>query len=208
MPITTFSIAADADDGSGWRADTVWANIASGSFFDSSATFDDTRSTAGKYWTGTEFRVPNAFLRFDTSALDDAATISAANLLINVEEIANVDGVSLAADYYDFGGEPPVAADWEQSSSGDCIASFAIASLVDDTVNTLPLTGLAGISKTGITGIRLAPSNTTAPTGFNYIHFGSREHATLQEPRLEVTWEPYRPLDFTKYPRPALRTPS
>src|SRR5215204_483026 len=123
MPTDTFSIAVDADDGSGWRADAVWANITAGTFSDSSAVFDDTRSTVGKYFTGTEYRVPNAFLRFDTSTLPDDATVTGANLLIHVEEIANADTVSVAADYYDFGGEPPVAGDWEQTSSGDCISS-------------------------------------------------------------------------------------
>jgi hypothetical protein len=188
MPTDTFSIAAAADDGSGWKEAATWAGVPGATFVDGSAGFDDTILGLQKQLiAGPMYRVNLAFLRFDTSTLPDDATVTAADLLLYVESFIANEATLFAADYYDFGGEPPVDADWELSSSGDCIASFDLASGVATSVNTIPLTGFSGISVSGMTGIRIAPANSVAPTVQNYWLVASQEHAQ-QEPRLSVTY--------------------
>lgn len=183
MPTDTFAITADANDGDGNKTGPVWANIATYGF----NVGDGATATAFKSLFAGNYYVGCVFLRFDTSALPDDASISSASLKLYVTDKADPDAITYSADYYDFGGEASVDADWEQSSSGNCIASIDPDSLTTSTVNTIALTTLTGISVSGVTGIRIAPTNTTEPTGDNYIECAAYDHAQ-QEPRLEVTY--------------------
>jgi hypothetical protein len=184
MPTDTFPIAVDTDDGTGYRGGVAnWADIGTGLF----VAEETTTLVASKTQFGGDFFVDNAFMRFDTSSLPDIATITSANLLIYAVNIDNGNSVTYAADFYDFGGEPSVAGDWEQTSSGDAISLIEPNNLTEGIVNTVALTGLTGINKTGYTGIRIAPANTTQPTTINAINIASLEDAP-QEPRLEVTY--------------------
>jgi hypothetical protein len=183
----TFDIAVDADDGSGYRQSGDWASIASGTFTDLVFGRDDIVSVSRTTNAG-NFFISNAFLRFDTSSLPDGATITAANLKLYIDGAGAPDGATFGVDYYDFGGEPSVAADWEQTSAGDAISSISPGSLTTGVVNTLALTGLTGISKTGITGFRIAPKESTAPSGDNFIDIAAREHATGAPAQLVVTY--------------------
>jgi hypothetical protein len=188
MPTDTFSITLAADDGSGWKEAASWAGVSAGTFEDGSSAFDDTILGLQKQVVaGPTYRINLTFLRFDTSSLPEDATISAGNLLLYCTEFVSPEETLFAADYYDFGGEPPVDGDWEATSSGDCITSFDLADLTGASVNTIPLTGFSGINKSGYTGIRIAPANSNAPTVQNYALFASQEHAQ-QEPRLELTY--------------------
>ena len=186
MPTVTFAIAIDNDDGTGYRGGgAVWANIGTATF----TAEETTNLVASKTLFGGNYYVDNAYMRFDTSSIPDGAVITSARLILYIDSnnTFDDDGLSFAADFYDFGGEPSVAGDWEQTSSGDAISSFTTASLTTNAVNNLNLTGLSGINKTGYTGVRIAPVNTTAPTGLNSIEIAAFE-AAQQEPRLEVTY--------------------
>ena len=186
MPTDTFPIAVDTDDGTGYRGGgAVWENIGTATF----TAEETTNIVASKTLFGGNYYVDNAYMRFDTSSIPDGAVITSARLILYIDSnnTFNDDGISLAADFYDFGGEPSVSGDWEQSSSGDAISSFTIVSLTTNAINNISLTGLSGINKTGYTGIRIAPVDTTAPTGLNSIEIASFE-AAQQEPRLEVTY--------------------
>jgi hypothetical protein len=169
MPTDTFTVASNTDDGSGYRTDTVWANVASAAFNNADGSFN---SMTKSLFTG-DYYVHNFFLRFDTSSLPDAAVITAADLLMYLHDRGDPDNVDYAIDFYDFGGEPSVAADWELTSSGDAVATVDASALTIGVVNTIPLTGLAGISLTAITGLRGAQKNSVAPTGDNYVDFTS-----------------------------------
>lgn len=186
MPTDTFAIASDADDGTGYRTAASWATIGAGTFVSE----ETTNLWCSKTTNGTDFFVDETYLRFDTSSLTANAAISAANLLLHVvSKGANANGITYGADYYDFGGEPSVAADWVLPSPANAITSWSPDSLTVGIVNTIALTGLSGISKTGITGLRLAPLDGAAPTSStNNIEFAASE-AAQQEPRLEVTYE-------------------
>lgn len=188
MPTDTFAITANGNDGAGRRIAASWANVTIGTYSDDP--FGTSITSVSKSFVG-DYYVLNAFLRFDTSSIDDAATITGANLKLYVDGKDAPDGASAdyAADFYDFGGSPSTSADWELTSAGDAVATITAGGLTAGVVNTIPLTGLTGISKTGFTGIRIAPkSSAVAPTGDNFIDFAALEHTTGQEPRLEVTY--------------------
>ena len=188
MPTDTFSITANSNDGHGRRGPTAtWAGIGAGAYSDEQ--YGTGIVVVQQTFDGSNFFLTNAYLRWDTSTLPDSSTITSANLLLFLEGKGDPNNVTWAADFYDFGGTPSVAGDWEATSSGDAITSIDLTALTTSAVNTIALTGLTGISKTGFTGIRIAPATSTQPTGDNFTDFSSLESAN-QEPRLEVTHTP------------------
>ena len=201
MAVTvTVAINTNDFDTSGRRESaTGWANIASSTYTDNP---DSTPSVLGLSkgdWGGTNFGSSVVYLRFDTGAvLPPNAVVISANLLVYILAKQEPGGVgeNYAADFYDYGGSPSIAADWEVSSSGNAIAGFNTNDLTASTVETIPLTGLTGITGAGevnaqgftdITGIRLSAQTSTEPTVDNWVDFAAYEHAS-QEPRLEVTY--------------------
>lgn len=179
-------ITSDADDGYGEREGSLppsgaWTNEPLG-------------GTLGK---AQKVRYPTnygyfglTFLRFDTSNIPDDAVITGAELKLHVNSKIDDNGASVVADYYDFGGEPTVVGDYVETISSSIIASTTIASIVDDAVNTITLTDLTGISKTGYTGIRLGIGAVTlgADNDENWVEWALSEHATFPPPTLEVTY--------------------
>jgi len=129
-------------------------------------------------------------MRWDTSVIGSGSTVTAATLKVYViSKQLNEAGRSLVGDYYDFGSEPTVGADWVETASPSIFTAIGIGSITAGAVNNITLTDLSGISRTGYTGIRLTLSS-GAPTAGNtdFVQFATREHATFQEPRLSVTW--------------------
>jgi hypothetical protein len=193
MPTSTFAVTADADDGHGkMQSASTWALIASGVYPDNP--FGSTLASTAKHGVASVFYVVNAFFLFDMdnpvsgTVIDAGGSVDSGAVDLYVDGAAAPDGATFAADYYDFGGSPSTSADWEQSSSGAAIASISVGSLTTGAVNTIALTGLSGVVKTGKTPLRIAPTDTTAPTGDNFIDFAAREHTTGQEPRLRIVW--------------------
>lgn len=186
MPTDTFDIAVDADDGYGYKIGSDWGTLNSNPYTDEP--FGDTICSTARAASGPNFYIVCGFLRFDTSSIPDDATILSASLKLYCLNKGAPDGATFGADFYDFGGEPSVEADWETVSSGNAVSSISPGSLTTGAVNTIPLTGLTGLSKTGYTGIRIAPKESGQPTGDNFIDFASREHATGAAPQLEVTY--------------------
>lgn len=198
MPTDTFPIASDADDGSGSLDQSTWPPTG-GIFTNEDGT--QMYAAAGAYISGgTVYYISTSLMRWDTSSIPASATISAANLLLYA--IATTDdsaSFSVAGEYYDFGGEPTVAADISVISGTSIFTPFRINTVSIGAVRTIPLTDLTGIMRsgetnpqgnTGITGIRVSTNNPGAPTPIvdNNVTFAALEHATLQEPRLEVTY--------------------
>lgn len=188
MPTETFTITANAQDDGAQMSDASWATVVSGGGSFSARTGNATAVVVKAANFG-EFYIYNALFRFDTSSLPDAAVITAARLKIYVDSANDTaDDVEYAADFYDFGGEPAVSGDWEASSSGNAIATIDPDLLTTSAVNNIDLTGLSGINKSGYTGIRIAPKDTTEPTGDNFIRFAANEHGSGDPAALEVTY--------------------
>ena len=183
MPIITFSVAADADDGSGYYFAATWPPN-SGTFVDEpGAVLYAVKDLSDFYYAEV------CCMRWDTSTLPDAATVTAANLKLYVTTTPFTEaGRNLIGDYYDFGGEPTVAADWVLETSPSIFTGVLVDTIATGTVLTVPLTNLSGISKTGYTGVRLSISGAAAPAAKAAARFASREDATNPEPQLEVTY--------------------
>ena len=208
MAVTvTVTISTDANDGYGRRSTGgAWSGISSATYTDNP---DSTPELMGlsKAWNGSILFSTSIYMRFDTGAFIPAnAIIISANLLLYVLGKQTPADEDYAADFYDFGGTPSVAADWEISSSGDAIATVNTANLTESVVNTIPLTGLSGITRSGEvnaqgftdhTGIRMSAKTSAEPTVDNWVDFASRDNPTVQEPRLEVTYELASPATFT-----------
>lgn len=184
MPSTTFSITANADDGSGYYQSASWPP--------SGGTW--TNTTGGSGWVSKivsgDYFNDITLLRFDTSSIPDDATIDSAVLKLYCISKQDVGSYALVGDYYDFGGTPTVAGDWVETASPSIWSALDLGSITTSAVNNITLTDLTGISKTGYTGIRLTLSSGTPVDASleGSLEFAMLDHATLQEPQLEVTY--------------------
>jgi hypothetical protein len=144
-----------------------------------------------------DYRVYRSFYLFDTSSLDDAATISAAVLSLNsVQASENADSGDV-----DIIATTPASntaittADYDQIGA-TVFASIAVASIspTNGTYNdfTLDANGRAGVSKTGISKYGARHSRDTdnsAPTGRNETFFWFADNTgTSKDPKLVVTY--------------------
>lgn len=204
MPTATFSIASAADDGTGIAQNNSWPPT---TWTDDSDNADNALYNSKGSFSSVTYYHEQSFMRWDTSPIDDLSTILAANLAVWVDSKQDADNAfSFVGDYYDFGGEPTVSGDRVETPSPSIFTAVDITGITVSAVLTLPLTDLSGISKTGFTGIRTglsAGTPTLGPLVQNSVRIIAFEHATLQEPQLQVTWAVAS--QFTDHPKPKLR---
>lgn len=179
MTQTTFEVLSDVDDGCGYKTGGGYPPTGSYVVLDGSALYA---------WKGTS-EVDCSFIRWDTSAIPDDATITAATLRVYVTGVgANPDSRSLVGDWYDFGGEPSVDADWTASVGTTAVAGTALSSFSLYSWSDISLSNPdANINKTGYTGIRLGVSG-AAGTADNYVAFAAYEYDPTKAPELVVTY--------------------
>lgn len=182
MPVDTFSTLA-GNDGTGFYQHTAWPPNP-GTWFGDAAT----ELWVAKSLAATIYSADITCLRWDTSSIPDNATITAALVQLYTISKVDSDNYSIVGDYYDFGGEPTVAGDWIETASPSIFSAADLSSVPTGVVNEVELTDLSGISKTGITGIRLTLSTGTPVIGENNILFADAEDTVNQEPRLVVTY--------------------
>jgi hypothetical protein len=193
MPTISFTIGSDVEDGSCYRTGAVYPPA------DAFVAEDGSLAWAFKHTVNNE--VDNGFFRWDTSAIPDTATITAADLKVYVTDTSNADSRSFTGDWYDFGGEPSVLADWAATPSATAF-SVTIASITELVINTISLTNPnSNINKGGYTGIRIGISG-GAPTGQNSVSVASFEHA---DPSAELSVT-YTPEQAGFVPRPAMQS--
>lgn len=186
MPTITYDIASNLDQATASRAAASWAGVPTGTFNQGGGATD----TFSKSLFGGTYTVHNSLMRWNTASLPDDATVTSAVLKIWVNAKGDPDNVDYACDYYTWGGSPAVSGDWEQSSSGDAIATIDATSLTTGAVNNLSFTGLTGISLSGYFGLRIAPKTTAQPTGDNFVDWASVEDGTTgHRPQLQVTYD-------------------
>lgn len=197
MPTATFSVASNDDDGYGECDDTVWPP--------STATFvDRCAGNPGEMYAlkdGSTFLSANCWVRWNTGAtIPSTATINSAKILVYPTFRNAADGsgtFKLVADYYDFGGCPSVVSDYTLTASPSIFTAVNYMTWTLNAVNEIVLTDLTGIMRSGesngqgianYTGVRFTLDEPITPTGQNYVLIAPLEHATGQEPRLEVTY--------------------
>ena len=142
--------------------------------------------TVGRRSVHTGFEVYDGLVRFDTSAIPDDATITGASLRIYVTAKADGDNRNLVAEWYDTSNWPIDGADYALNPASTALSGADVTQLVTNASNTFALTGLASVSKTGYTGIRLGLDG-GQPTADNYVQFASFD-GTQPKPQLVVTY--------------------
>ena len=132
--------------------------------------------------------ISNSLLRWDTSSIPDGAVPQSASLdLVGWNFKSDANSRSVVGEYYNWDGVNTT--DWAQDAPTTGLAfSKTIASWNATGNNSIPLTNLSGINKTGYTSLRLHISGGT-PTDQNYVDIATYEHATKTEPRLTVTYD-------------------
>lgn len=211
--ITTISIAAASQDGYGWRSDNNWNNVLDGSaaYTDSP---NETVLTANKAFYSPTYYAQNPLLRFDISAIPVGALITDAKLKLYMtsKSITNT-GYKMVADYYDFGGEPSIAADWVITATPSVFTALDPAAVTTGQVNIITLTDLTGIVPGAASvGFRFSmdAGGASPPTGENKIQFASYDNLSFQEPQLEISYAPLMEhrYDFKKpqFPKFLLRS--
>lgn len=192
MPIQSFTIQVASDDGSG--------------YYSSTNTWPPNPPAAGSTWVDEpgalllavkeddpagppDYYAEICCMRWDTSALPDDATITGATLKLRLVSVVTTLTRNVEGTYYDFGGEPTVAADWILSAPASIFTPVDVAGLTVGAVNNFDLTDLTGISLSGYTGIRLNISGDAAPVNNkSAARFASYEDPSLPAPQLDVTY--------------------
>jgi hypothetical protein len=134
-----------------------------------------------------DYSVMAALLRFDTSALPDGATVTAAALELRVTGKADADNRALQAEWYPASSWPIDGGDWSLDSSATALAGADLTGIATGQVTSFPLTGLGGLSTTGSTALRLHVSG-GQPAGENYLVLAAFEDASLPAAQLVLEW--------------------
>lgn len=185
MPSMTFAIAAGADDCYTGPGDTVYPPLTAPGV-DATSPY----AYAARDLSGTSYRVWNLLLRWDTSALPDAATVTGATLRVYTFDQNASWGQPLIADWINW----TVALDAyteNPPSNANSGYTYTTGSPNVDADITLA-NAAANVSKTGMTGLRLNIKQATgdaAPTDFNYFGVRTYENTpTTPAPRLIVDY--------------------
>lgn len=180
-PSTTFSVTAGADDlytratqGVAWP---ITGNI----------TLNNGLTTVlvGRRYSGGGYYVENGLVRWDTSGVPDAISVSSALVRVRITAISNADNSNVTGDWHNW--YPAGTEDWVLESQSGAITAKAISSLTNSALNDLTVSDYAGINTTGYTELRLHVDG-GQPTGNNYIIFAANEDSSLPEPQLIVEY--------------------
>lgn len=152
--------------------------------------------STGNFW------IQRNFLLWDTSALTAGATISSAVVSMYV-----IGGATEGNRNVDFVSSTPASNTTLVTEDFDQIGTTSFCNYTPATGSgysgcTLNASGLAAISKTGITKFALLHNkdfSNTQPTSRNYVGFNAAEHTgTSQDPKLVVTYSTGRIMFTTK----------
>lgn len=177
MPTIPFPITAGSQDG--------WVDSSGGSYPPGSTpSFNSTDSFiyADKEFLGS-YRVGNALLKFDTSALPDNAQVTFATLRVWVAAKANINARNLTADWFTWTG---TSSDYTEAAGTNALSGVAISSITANSDNDFTLSNVQNVSTSGFTYLRLHISG-GQPSGQNYVAISTYED-TNTEPRLIVTY--------------------
>ena len=180
-PTSEFDIATGADDG------LAYANPA-GSYPPSCTAGNDSAAShdVSRYKSGANYGIQLGVVRWDTGALPDNATVTAASLRLYLASKTDTDSRSAVMGWYVHDGS--IACDDFSATAGtNAHSGTAISSLTTGANNTFALANLSNVSLSSYTGMRINVSGST-PTGSNSFEFAALEHASFDPPRLSVTY--------------------
>lgn len=180
------SIAASADDAQVSKASAAYQPVATATYASTGTTINTIRE-----FSTPNYRIFNILLRFDSSALPDAAVPISALLRVVMVDKQFGDALSITGEYFTWTG---TAADYSPTPSSTAFSPVLISSLpaANVTKDFTLLNPRTSISVTGETAIRLhitQLSGDAAPTGRNYVTIAAQDHLTLNEPQLVVNYE-------------------
>ena len=176
-----FPIAVAGDDGTGYRSQSASEWPPTGAYTAMSGNNIGYTAKGASYSN-------NTFLRFDTSSLPDGATITGARIGFHALSVVTVAGYLFEAEYYDFGGDPAVLADYAFQCTTPILSVPMHTDIAADAWNWFALTDVSGISKTGYTGLRFA-LNGAQPVADRSVQMAMEEHSHADGPAvLEVTY--------------------
>lgn len=174
-----FYSPADEDDGCCTRSDSTYPP----------GTANQGSNTGGylklyKQNDGSTYYVSCILLRFDTSTLPDNATITSATLYLRVYTATalNTGGRNADGEYYSF---TSISNSDYSASVGTTAFSISSGNLYPD--ETISLSNLSNISKTGYTGFRIGISG-GAPSAYNGVHYDIYGQSQSYPPKLTVTY--------------------
>lgn len=181
MPTVDFHIASAADDGGGWKTGGSYPPTGSYNVDDGGICYSIKNAAS--------FEVDVGLFRWDTSSIPDAATIVSAEVEFLVTALLDADSRVFEGEWYDFGGEPSVDADWVAERTQTRAFTINISAMTNDTREAIPIVNVGNINKTGYTGIRTTISG-GQPTGSNQVAVIAYENGTNpgEEAILRVTY--------------------
>ena len=128
-------------------------------------------------------------LRFDTSSLPDSATITSAELRLNVTMKSDSDARSLVAEWYPAANWPIELGDWAFADSSTAHVGTPLSALTVGQRHAFLLRNVASVDRIGMTALRLdIDGSASAPTGPNDLGLASWDDATRPEPALIVRY--------------------
>jgi RHS repeat-associated protein len=185
-PTTSFGVTASGDDGHTRRDGVTYPPTGSTAAYTTPTDLGPARNF-GNPLAGV-YTVRTGLMRFNTAAIDDAATLLGAKLHLTLTSKFNDNNRSLTADWYASSNWPIDAADHTNTYQTSALAGKLLSDADMSGKVDIPLVNfVANVSKTGYTGIR-THINGGQPAGRNELTWASFDNTTETEPILKVTY--------------------
>jgi len=149
----------------------------------------------GQLKSGGSYNIYRAYLYFDTSAIPDSASITAANVSIyGSGDLTTTDfNMTITNGQPTYPHDPLVVGDYDKTNYSGIGGSLNTSSFITTGYTNISLnaSGISWISLVGTTKLTLRSQKDidgTAPTGSEYLEFSAYERGAGYRPYLEVTY--------------------
>ncbi len=175
----TYAIAASADDAIVYKFSTAYPPTGTATFVSNGTTIETSKRLASTTRT-----VVNGLFRWDTADIPADATVTAADLVVNVTSVTNANARSWEGEWFSWSGQT-VENMYAVNRTTTAVFAQTLASLAAGS-RTIPLSLPTGVSKTGHTEMR-THINGGDPAGVNTILVSSFDGSGAN-PSLVVTY--------------------
>ena len=184
-PTTSFSVPGSGDDGYVNRKSGVYPP---GGTITTSTTAADL--TVSRSFALSTYEIWVSVMRFDTSSLALAASISTAKLHLYGKSRTATDGRSLVLEWYDPSNWPISTAMYAETAPASPAGSVGLTVFLSTVDNAITLANAdVNINQLGYTAVRAHISG-GQPTGNNKVTIASWDDTTNAAPALEITYTP------------------